>query len=122
MIASFPLIFVVNPKLPVKNVKELIAYAKANPAKANYASSAGIFQVATEMFKQRTGTKIELIPYKGSGESVQAVAPRPVGVFHNRPKAGSGPLQVGSTHLPAGTSPPRRLLTRRLRPTARARV
>src|SRR2546428_10126913 len=74
MIASFPLIFVVDPKVPVKNVKELIAYAKANPAKANYASSAGIFQVATEMFKQRTGATIELIPYKGSGESVQADA------------------------------------------------
>src|SRR3954471_10622390 len=74
MICSFPLVFVVDPKLQVNSVKELIEYAKANPGKANYASSAGIFQIATEMFKQRTGAKIEMIPYKGSGESVQAVA------------------------------------------------
>src|SRR5919108_4188159 len=66
MICSFPLIFVVDPKLPVKSVKELIEYAKAHPAKSNYASSAGIFQITTEMFKQRTGTAIEMIPYKSS--------------------------------------------------------
>src|SRR5918992_5459430 len=56
MICSFPLIVVVDPKLPVKSVKELVEYAKANPGKSNYASSAGIFQISTEMFKQRTGT------------------------------------------------------------------
>src|SRR5688572_17722840 len=56
MICQFPLIFVVDPRLPVKNLKELIDYAKANPGKSNYASSAGIFQISTEMFKQRTGT------------------------------------------------------------------
>src|SRR5215510_1171318 len=47
MICSFPLLVVVDPKLPIKNVQELIAYAKANPGKSNYASSAGIFQIAT---------------------------------------------------------------------------
>src|SRR4029453_4810935 len=51
MICSFPLLVVVDPKLPVKNVKELIEYAKAHPGKSNYAPSAGIFQIATEMFK-----------------------------------------------------------------------
>ena len=73
MICSFPLLVTVDAKLPIRSVKELIAYAKANPGKSNYASSAGIFQIATEMFKQRTGTSIEMIPYKSSGESVQAV-------------------------------------------------
>jgi tripartite-type tricarboxylate transporter receptor subunit TctC len=73
MICSFPLLVTVDAKLPIASVKDLIAYAKANPGKSNYASSAGIFQIATEMFKQRTGTSIEMIPYKSSGESVQAV-------------------------------------------------
>jgi tripartite-type tricarboxylate transporter receptor subunit TctC len=50
MICSFPLLVTVDAKLPIKDVKELIAYAKANPGKSNYASSAGIFQIATEMF------------------------------------------------------------------------
>ena len=107
MIASFPLIFVVNPKLPVKNVKELIAYAKANPAKANYASSAGIFQVATEMFKQRTGATIELIPYKGSGESVQAVAAGQVMMTIVDPAPVTGPLKSGTVRGLAVTSPKR---------------
>src|SRR2546428_3738995 len=107
MTASFPLIFVVNPKLPVKNVKELIAYAKATPAKANYASSAGIFQIATEMFKQRTGATIELIPYKGSGESVQAVAAGQVMMTIVDPAPVTGPLKSGTVRGPAVTSPKR---------------
>src|SRR5204862_553591 len=104
MIASFPLIFVVDPKLPVKNVKELIAYARANPAKANYASSAGIFQIATEMFKQRSGTKIEMIPYKGSGESLQAVIAGQVLMTIIDPPPTAGPLKAGTVRALAVTS------------------
>jgi tripartite-type tricarboxylate transporter receptor subunit TctC len=104
MICSFPLIFVVDPKLPVKSVKELIEYAKANPGKANYASSAGIFQIATEMFKQRTGTKIEMIPYKGSGESVQSVAGGQVMMTIVDPAPVSGPLKSGGVRGLAVTS------------------
>lgn len=104
MICSFPLVFVVDPKLPVKNVKELIEYAKANPGQANYASSAGIFQIATEMFKQRTGTKIEMIPYKGSGESVQAVASSQVMMTIVDPAPVTGPLKSGTVRGLAVTS------------------
>ena len=96
MIASFPLLLVVDPKLPVNNVQELIAYAKANPGKANYASSAGIFQIATEMFKQRTGTKIEMISYKGSGESVQSVVAGQVMMTLVDPPPATGPLKAGT--------------------------
>ena len=53
MICEFPLIVTVDAKLPVKSVKELIDYAKANPGKSNYASSAGIFQITTELFSRR---------------------------------------------------------------------
>src|SRR3954469_21851563 len=73
LICQFPLIVTVDAKLPIRSVKELIEYAKANPGKANYASSAGIFQIATELFKQKTGTAFVMIPYKSSGESVQAL-------------------------------------------------
>jgi tripartite-type tricarboxylate transporter receptor subunit TctC len=74
LIAQFPLIVTVSAKLPIRSVQELVSYAKANPGAANYASSAGVFQLTTELFKQKTGTAFTLIPYKGSGESVQAVA------------------------------------------------
>src|SRR5207302_3618101 len=73
LICEFPLIVAVSAKLPVHNIKELIEYAKANPGKANYSSSAGIFQLTTELFKQKTGTNFVMIPYKSSGESVNAL-------------------------------------------------
>jgi tripartite-type tricarboxylate transporter receptor subunit TctC len=96
MICAFPLIAVVNPQLPVRSIKELIEYAKANPGKANYASSAGVFQITTELFKQKTGTAFELIPYKGSGESVQAVIAGQVALTIVDPAPASGPLKAGT--------------------------
>jgi tripartite-type tricarboxylate transporter receptor subunit TctC len=107
MICSFPLILVVDAKLPVKSVKELVAYAKANPGKSNYASSAGIFQIATEMFKQRTGTQIEMVSYKGSGESVQSVVASQVMMTLVDPPPVTGPLKSGTVRGLAVTSPQR---------------
>jgi len=104
MICSFPLIVAVNASLPIRSVKELIDYAKANPGKSNYASSAGIFQIATEMFKQRTGTAIELIPYKGSGESIQAVISGHVMMTIIDPPPTTGPLKAGTVRGLAVTS------------------
>jgi tripartite-type tricarboxylate transporter receptor subunit TctC len=107
MICSFPLILVVDAKLPVKSVQELVAYAKANPGKSNYASSAGIFQIATEMFKQRTGTQIEMVSYKGSGESVQSVIASQVMMTLVDPPPVTGPLKSGTVRGLAVTSPQR---------------
>jgi tripartite-type tricarboxylate transporter receptor subunit TctC len=73
MVGSFPLVLVVNPSVPAKSVQELVAYLKANPGKLNYSSGSTAFQVATEMFKQMTGTDIKHIPYKGSAASISAV-------------------------------------------------
>jgi tripartite-type tricarboxylate transporter receptor subunit TctC len=63
----------VNPSVPANSVPELVAYAKANPGKLNYSSGSTAFQVATEMFKQMTGTDLRHIPYKGSAASITAV-------------------------------------------------
>src|SRR5919204_2709062 len=104
MICSFPLIVAVNPQLPIRSVKELIEYAKANPGRANYASSAGIFQVTTELFKQKTGTDFVMIPYKGSGESVQAVIGGQVTMTIVDPPPVSGPLKAGTVRGLAVTS------------------
>jgi len=73
MVGSFPLVLVINPSLPVNSVQELIAYLRANPGKLNYSSGSTAFQVATEMFKQMTGTDIKHIPYKGSPGSITAL-------------------------------------------------
>jgi tripartite-type tricarboxylate transporter receptor subunit TctC len=104
MLGSFPLIVAVSPQLPVRNIQELIDYAKANPGKANYASSAGIFQIATELFKQKTGTQFEMIPYKGSGDSVQAVAGGQVTMTFVDPPPAAGALKSGLVRGLAVTS------------------
>jgi tripartite-type tricarboxylate transporter receptor subunit TctC len=73
MVADYPLYLTINAKLPVKNVKELIAHAKANPNQANYASTSGVFQLTNELFKLKTGTAFEMIPFKSSNEMIQGV-------------------------------------------------
>lgn len=66
--AMQPLALLVTPNLPVRSVKELIDYAKANPGKLNYGSAGngGISHLVPEMFKSATGIQMEHIPYKGS--------------------------------------------------------
>ena len=71
-LSSAPAVLVINPKLPIKTVKELIAYAKANPGVLNYATSgAGTTpHLAGEMFNQRNGIKTVHIPYKGAAPAL----------------------------------------------------
>ena len=67
-----PNMLVVNPKVPAKNVKELVDYLKANPGKMNYASSGSgtSIHMAGELFKQLAQVDVQHIPYKGSGPAV----------------------------------------------------
>jgi tripartite-type tricarboxylate transporter receptor subunit TctC len=69
MIASFPLVLVVPADHPAKTVKELVAWAKANPDKSNYGTSSPSFTVATELLKLKSGMPAVAIPYKSSNES-----------------------------------------------------
>jgi tripartite-type tricarboxylate transporter receptor subunit TctC len=73
MIANFPLILAIPATHPANNVKELVAWMKANPDKSNYATSSPAFTIATELFKLKTGAPGQAIPYKSSGESLVAV-------------------------------------------------
>jgi tripartite-type tricarboxylate transporter receptor subunit TctC len=72
MIASFPLILVVNPSGP-KTIQELVAWAKAHPDQANYGTSSPAFTLATELFKLKTGAPMTSIPYKSSNEACVSV-------------------------------------------------
>ncbi|MGH8765785.1 MAG: Bug family tripartite tricarboxylate transporter substrate binding protein [Burkholderiales bacterium] len=75
-VADVPNVLVVSPKLPEAHVKELVAYAKANPGKLNYASSGvgTIIHLNAELFKMLTGTDIVHVPYKGSALSIPDIA------------------------------------------------
>lgn len=69
---SAPQVLVVRPSLPVHSLKELVAYAKANPGKLNYASSGNgsLQHVSTELLNLQAGTKITHVPYKGTGPAM----------------------------------------------------
>lgn len=71
VVGQVPLVFVVNPKLPVKTLKELIAYTKANPGVSYASSGNGSPQhMAGELFKSMTKLDMLHVPYKGSGPAM----------------------------------------------------
>jgi tripartite-type tricarboxylate transporter receptor subunit TctC len=74
-IGKFPLALVVNPNFPAKDFKEFLAYVKANPGKVNYASpgNGSPHHLAMELFKNRTGTFITHIPYRGAAPAMADV-------------------------------------------------
>ena len=72
LVGSSPLILAVHPTLPVKNVKELIAFAKSRPGQLTYVSSGvgSSGHLAGAMFDNMTGTKMLHVPYKGMGLAI----------------------------------------------------
>jgi tripartite-type tricarboxylate transporter receptor subunit TctC len=90
LVASVPNLLVVHPSVPVNSVKELIAYAKANPGKLNFASSGNgtSIHLSGELFKTMTGVQMTHVPYKGSAPAVTDLLGGQVQVmFDNMPSA-----------------------------------
>jgi tripartite-type tricarboxylate transporter receptor subunit TctC len=73
MTANFPLIMVIPSSNPSKTVKDVVAWAKANPDKANYATTSPAFTITTELFKLKTGMPGVPITYKSSNEMLLSV-------------------------------------------------
>lgn len=89
-IDTIPNILVVRKDLPVNSVDELIAYAKANPDKLNFASSGtgASTHLSGEMFKAQTGVKMTHIPFPGSSQAVTSVVAGQTDLmFDNMPSA-----------------------------------
>ena len=78
-VTTQPYVIVVNPNVPVKSIAELIAYAKANPNKLNFASSGNgsLIHLMTELFKSMTGTQMVHVPLPGHRRRVSRSARRP---------------------------------------------
>ena len=75
LVAMVPNMLIAGKHLPVKNVAELIAYGKANPAKLTYASS-GVgtsIHLSGELFKKLTGVEMTHVPYRGSAPAIQDI-------------------------------------------------
>ena len=90
LVAGVPNVLVINPSLPVNSVQELIAYAKANPGKLNFASSGNgtSIHLSAELFKTMAGVQMAHIPYKGSAPALQDLVGGQVQLmFDNLPSA-----------------------------------
>jgi tripartite-type tricarboxylate transporter receptor subunit TctC len=75
LVGTFPLVLLTQASNPsTSTLLGLVQYARANPKAANYSSSAASFQLITELFIRQSGTAFVHIPYKGSNESIAAVA------------------------------------------------
>ncbi|OZI26906.1 MFS transporter [Bordetella genomosp. 9] len=72
LLGTVPNVLVVNPKLPIHNVQDYIAYAKSHPGKLTCASSGtgSAIHMSCELFKIQTGTQILHVPYRGSGPAM----------------------------------------------------
>jgi len=107
LMATTGLIFVVHPSVLVKSIKELIAYAKANPGKLNYGSvgTGSINHLAVELFKLKAGVNMVHIPYKGAGQALPAAVAgeiqlAPFGMVSTLPHVREGRLRaIGVTTL-----------------------
>jgi tripartite-type tricarboxylate transporter receptor subunit TctC len=71
LMATAALVLCVNDQVPVKNVQEFIAYAKAHPGKISYGSGTGSARLASEMLKSRAGLDMLNVPYKGNAQALQ---------------------------------------------------
>jgi tripartite-type tricarboxylate transporter receptor subunit TctC len=87
LLMDSPQVIFCNPRVPAKNLAELIAYAKANPGKLNYASSgSGSLQhLGTELLKQRAGIDMVHVPYRGTGPVTQDLLAGRVELFMTTP-------------------------------------
>ena len=110
-VAFVPDVLVVNNKLPITSVKELIAYSKSNPGKVNFGSSGNgtTRHLAGEIFNKLTGTSLVHVPYKGSGPALVALMGGEVDLIFVDLGSVASFISAGSIRALAVTSPKRSL-------------
>jgi tripartite-type tricarboxylate transporter receptor subunit TctC len=106
LVAITPNVLVVNPSLPVNSVRELIAYAKANPGKLAFGSgsngSAG--HLAGELFKADTGTDLLHVPFKGAAPAMQALLSGDIQLMFDNLASASAQVKAGKLKALAVTT------------------
>ena len=116
MVTTSPHVLVVSSKLPVKNVAELVAYAKAHPGQVSFASAGvgGTAHLGAEMFKSLSGAETIHVPYKGSSAAVNdLVSGRVSAMFSSLPSL-QAVVDKGYVRLLAATAPSKSPATRSL--------
>jgi tripartite-type tricarboxylate transporter receptor subunit TctC len=97
LIASLPVVLVVTPALPVNNVKDLIAHAKARPGALRVASAGNATgpHLAAALFQQMAGVEFQHIPYKGGPQATTAVMSGEVELYFDSPASALPQIQAG---------------------------
>ena len=97
LVAMGPSVLAAHPSLPVKNVKDLIALARAKPGQISYGSGGigNITHLEMELIRSLTGIKMEHVPYKGSAPSIVGLASGEVQVLFTSIPAGLGQVRAG---------------------------
>lgn len=98
MATRAPHVVIVRKGLPVTDLRSLIAYAKANPGKLNYASSGdgSIQHIGAEQLKQIAGIDMQHVPYRGAGPAMQDVVSENVDLFITTPPSAVGLVRSGA--------------------------
>ena len=106
ILSIVPNALMVHPSVPVNTVQELIAFAKANPDKLSYASqgNGSTAHLTAELFKQKTGTKMVHVPYKGDAPAVADLLAGHVNVMFGNVAQASAHLRSGKLKVLAVTS------------------
>ena len=106
MVAGYPLVLVVHPLVPAKDLRELISLAKAKPGQLNYGSSGvgATPHLAAEYFKSAAGVEIVHVPYKGSTPVYADLMPGLVTIYFAVPASGAPYVKSGKLRAIAVTS------------------
>jgi tripartite-type tricarboxylate transporter receptor subunit TctC len=109
LIGTTPLVLLVHPSLPVKNVAEFIGYAKANPNKLSFGTAGvgDLGHLAGELFKQHTKISMTQVPYKGSGPLMTGIVSGEVPVSINSMVPAMPHVKAGRLRALAVTTPQR---------------
>src|SRR3954471_19734298 len=97
LICELPFVLMASPSFPPNSIKELVAYAKANPDKVTFASSGlgGSPHLTAEIFQIATGTKMTHVPYKGGGPAMTDLMAAHVDLLFASVLEGSGHIKAG---------------------------
>ena len=106
LVAGVPNVLEVNPSLPVHSVAELVAYAKANPGKLDFASSGSgtSIHLSGEMFKTMAGVSMQHVPYKGSAPALQGLVGGQVQLMFDNLPSSLALIKAGKLRALAVTS------------------
>ena len=101
VVALAPEAMMVNPKVPAETVQQLIAYAKANPDRLNYASSGvgGLPHLTAELFKSMAGVRIVHVPYQGTAPALTGLLSGQVDILFDAVGAAMPSVRAGKVRV-----------------------